>query len=491
MTLITRQGLVFGFLLLALAGMTLTAFNGVSDAARIQVAIVGMICLVLGAAAALLSVRSILLPLVRLKTDAVRMAAGDLTQDIDIGRMDEIGELQQALASIADRMFAVVAEIRSGTVAVAITSGQINADSAALSSRTEAQASSLQQTASSTEQLTATVQRNAEHAEAARRMADSAAAYAYRGGEAVERVVSTMNSIKESSRRVMDITGVIDDIAFQTNILALNAAVEASRAGEQGRGFAVVAAEVRALAHRAASAAREIKGLIGDSAEKTDIGAGLVDDAGRAMGEITDSIRNVASLVKEIADASREQSNGIEEINRAVIQLDGMTQENAVLVEEASRAAAGLHEQALTLTQAVASFELGAREFGDADDAIAMVKEAADYALRYGTQALVDEVNRFAKGRFIDRDLYLIINDLEGNRLAHGANARQYGASNLEQKDADGRFFVKEMNAVGRGPGSGWVEYKFPHPVTKEIMQKTAYVERVDGLLIICGCYKR
>ncbi|WP_158590520.1 methyl-accepting chemotaxis protein [Noviherbaspirillum cavernae] len=491
MKLSVRLGLAFGSMLLALAGMTAVALSVAPDAARAAVACAGLACLVVSLVSALLGVRSVLHPLRQLRTDAARLAAGDLTAELGSRRVDEIGDVQNALVEIGKRMFKVIAGVRSGTVAVATTSGQINADSAALASHAETQASSLEETASSMEELTATVRRNADHAETARHMVDSAAAHAHRGGEAVDRVIATITSIKDSSKKIADIIGVIDGIAFQTNILALNAAVEAARAGEQGRGFAVVAAEVRSLAQRSAQAAREIKDLIKDSVEKVDTGVRLVDDAGSAMGDIATSVRHVAAIVKEIADASREQSSGIEEVNHAVIQLDGMTQKNAALGEDASRAAASLHEQAIALTQAVASFDLGAREFGNADDAVAMIKEAAAFVRQHGAQALIDEVNRFSKGRFIDRDLYLVVNDLNGNRLAHGANARQYGASNMEQKDAGGKFFVKEMNAVGRGPGSGWVEYKFPHPVTKEIMQKAAYVERVNDILLICGCYKR
>jgi methyl-accepting chemotaxis protein len=235
---------------------------------------------------------------------------------------------------------------------------EIASGNADLSSRTESQASALEETASSMEELTSTVKQNAENAQQANQLVVSASDVALRGGEVVGQVVNTMSSIKESSRKIVDIIGVIDGIAFQTNILALNAAVEAARAGEQGRGFAVVASEVRNLAQRSAGAAKEIKALISDSVEKVDAGSQLVDQAGKTMNEIVTSVQHVADIMSEVTAASQEQSAGIEQVNRAIAQMDEITQQNAALVEQASAAAQSMQDQAGGLSQAVSVFKL-------------------------------------------------------------------------------------------------------------------------------------
>jgi methyl-accepting chemotaxis protein len=238
-------------------------------------------------------------------------------------------------------------------------STEINAGNQDLSSRTEQQASSLEETASSMEELTSTVKQNADNARQANQLAATASGNAVRGGEVVAQVVSTMGSINESARRIADIIGVIDGIAFQTNILALNAAVEAARAGEQGRGFAVVASEVRNLAQRSAAAAKEIKTLIGDSVEKVEAGSRLVDQAGATMEEVVGSVRRVTDIISEIAAASEEQRTGIEQVNQAIVQMDQVTQQNAALVEQAAAAAEAMQEQAGNLAGLVGTFQTG------------------------------------------------------------------------------------------------------------------------------------
>lgn len=253
-----------------------------------------------------------------------------------------------------------VSEVRTGTDAMATASGQIASGNQDLSSRTEQQASSLEETASSMEELTSTVKQNADNARQANVLAVSASEVAVKGGAVVSQVVDTMSSINASSKKIVDIIGVIDGIAFQTNILALNAAVEAARAGEQGRGFAVVASEVRSLAQRSASAAKEIKTLIGDSVDKVNIGTSLVDQAGSTMNEIVESIKRVTDIMGEITAASQEQTSGIEQINQAIMQMDNVTQQNAALVEEAAAAAESLQDQAGNLTQVVSVFKLDA-----------------------------------------------------------------------------------------------------------------------------------
>ncbi len=286
-----------------------------------------------------------------------RVADGDLSQHLQV----DPGDTTSVLANVARmqvNLSSVVANVRSNSESVATASSQISQGNTDLSQRTEQQASALQQTAATMEQLGATVRTNADSARQANQMAQGASVAATEGGEVVGRVVATMQGINDSSRKISDIIGVIDGIAFQTNILALNAAVEAARAGEQGRGFAVVASEVRNLAQRSAEAAKEIKALIGRSVEQVEQGTALVDDAGRSMNDLIVSIQKVADIVGEISSASVEQSSGVQQVGQAVSQMDQVTQQNAALVEESAAAAESLKNQALQLVQAVAVFKL-------------------------------------------------------------------------------------------------------------------------------------
>jgi methyl-accepting chemotaxis protein len=301
--------------------------------------------------------RSITKPLNDAVGVARRVADGDLTQVI-VSSTDETGQLLQALKDMNDSLVRIVGEVRIGTDAIATASGEIATGNLDLSSRTESQASSLEKTASSMEELTSTVRQNADNARQANQLVVSASDFAVKGGEVVGQVVHTMGSIKESSRKIVDIIGVIDGIAFQTNILALNAAVEAARAGEQGRGFAVVAAEVRNLAQRSAGAAKEIKTLIGDSVDKVDAGGKLVDEAGATMNEIVNSVKHVADIMSEITAASQEQSSGIEQVNQAIAHMDEVTQQNAALVEQAAAAAKSMQDQAGNLSMVVSVFKM-------------------------------------------------------------------------------------------------------------------------------------
>ena len=291
------------------------------------------------------------------------IAEGDLTVEIRTASHDD-ASLLFAMQAMRDKLVAIVSQVRSGTDTIHTASSEIAQGNLDLSSRTEEQASSLEETASSMEQLTSAVRQNADNARQANALAGAASDVAGKGGTAVGQVVQTMESINASSRKIVDIISVIDGIAFQTNILALNAAVEAARAGEEGRGFAVVAAEVRNLAQRSASAAKEIKTLIGDSVEQVEVGARLVRDAGHTMDEVVTSVRQVADIMQEITAASAEQSAGIEQVNQAVLQMDQVTQQNAALVEEAAAAAESLQDQAQTLTELVGVFRLHAQAEG-------------------------------------------------------------------------------------------------------------------------------
>ena len=313
---------------------------------------------VVAVAAGVLVSRSITRPLDAAVAAARSVAGGDLRTTISVKSDDETGQLLQALKDMSASLQRIVLQVRGGAETIAVASDEIAQGNLDLSARTERQAGALEETASSMEELTSTVRQNADNATQASTLAVSACDVAARGGQVVQQVVGTMAAISDSSRRITDIIGVIDAIAFQTNILALNAAVEAARAGEQGRGFAVVASEVRTLAQRSATAAKEIKQLIGESAARVDDGNRLVGEAGATMGEIVDSVRRVMDIIGEISAAGREQSMGIAQVNQAVTEMDGATQQNAALVEQAAAAAQSLREQTVALNRVVSVFKV-------------------------------------------------------------------------------------------------------------------------------------
>jgi len=324
------------------------------SASRAAIITVVSLAFVLGALAAWWITRGITRPLAEALRVARTVANNDLTSRITVDSRDETGQLLQALRQMNDNLAQVVGQVRSGADSIATASGEIDAGNQDLSSRTEQQASSLEQTAAAMEELTSTVKQNAENARQANQLAASASQTAVQGGKVVAGVVDTMGGISESSRKIADIIGVIDSIAFQTNILALNAAVEAARAGEQGRGFAVVAGEVRALAQRSASAAKDIKDLIADSVSKVEAGTRQVAEAGRTMDGIVQSVQQVS----EITAASQEQSSGINQVHQAISQMDTVTQQNAALVEEAAAATGSLKSQVHQLAAAVSVFRI-------------------------------------------------------------------------------------------------------------------------------------
>jgi methyl-accepting chemotaxis protein len=317
-----------------------------------------LLAVAVGCSIAFFTTRGVVQPLHAAREVALKVAQGDLSQEIESDGNDEIAQLVGALEWMRMSLADAVGDIRTAALGVREGAQQIESGNVSLAARTEDQAASLEETASSMEELTATVQQNAQSAGEANKLAKSTSAVATRGGEAVRGVVATMQGIHQSSSRIADISGVIDSIAFQTNILALNAAVEAARAGEQGRGFAVVAAEVRSLAHRSATAAKEIKALIGESTDRVAGGVREVENAGRTMDEIVASVQKVNSLVAEIAHASAEQLAGIEQVNRAIALMEGSTQQNTTVVEQAAAAAEHLAQQAQVLVQTVAKFKV-------------------------------------------------------------------------------------------------------------------------------------
>ncbi|KQZ44194.1 methyl-accepting chemotaxis protein [Duganella sp. Root1480D1] len=340
------------------AAAAVATAEAANRSATITLLVVLVATTLIGAAIVSWIIKGITRPLDQAIDIAKTVAAGDLSVDVDVRTKDEVGQLLAALKQMSGNLSDIVSRVRTGTQTIASASNEVATGSMDLSTRTEQQASSLEETASSMTELTSTVRQNNENATQARKLADEASNVAVRGGATVSEVVQTMGAINESSRKIVDIIGVIDGIAFQTNILALNAAVEAARAGEQGRGFAVVAGEVRNLAHRSAAAAKEIKELIGNSVERVEEGSRLVGEAGVTMEEVVSSVRRVTSIIGEIAIATGEQRDGIEQISDAITQMDNVTQQNAALVEEAAAAAEALQQQAASLEEAVSVFKV-------------------------------------------------------------------------------------------------------------------------------------
>ncbi|KFX03797.1 chemotaxis protein [Pectobacterium betavasculorum] len=339
--------------------------------AILQMSIATLITLLLGLMISWFISRQITTPLGNTLSMAEKIATGDLTMSINTTRKDELGQLMSAMSKMNDNLHNMIDDIRVGVSQISNASSEIVAGNTDLSSRTEQQAAAVEQTAASMEQLTATVKQNADNAHQANKLAISASQTARQGGEQVNNVVQTMTAIESSSKRIAEITSVINSIAFQTNILALNAAVEAARAGEQGRGFAVVASEVRNLAQRSSQAAKEIEGLISESVNQVSRGATLVGNAGKTMNDIVTSITQVHDIMGEIATASDEQSRGISQVSQAIVEMDSTTQQNAALVEQSSAAADSLEEQARLLKQAVSVFRLANAQHDDTPAGIA------------------------------------------------------------------------------------------------------------------------
>ncbi len=414
-----------------------------------------------------------------------KTAQGDLGVHIKTSGNDELADLAQRLDHMVQTLSAMVADIRSNAALVAHAGQTISSDSRALADRTEQQAANLEQTAASVEQLSSTVQGNAQTIRAADQQASEVSRAAEHGTQAMAHAVESVQAIQQDARRMNEIIGVIDSIAFQTNILALNAAVEAARAGEQGRGFAVVASEVRTLAGRSGEAAREIRALISASVRQVESSAGLIRSAGEGISAMATGIRSVAATMSEIATSGGEQNTGLQEITTAVRQLDQITQHNAQMVEHAVEQARALEGRANTLSRAVESFRL---QQGTADEAVALTQRAVNMRSSGSRDQFLRSITD-KNQPFHDRDMYVFALDSSGTYLAFAGNATKVGTRVQDIPGIAGDQLVQDIIAQAeRGPG--WVEYDINNPATGKVQTKMSFVRKVDDLYVGCGVYK-
>ena len=428
----------------------------------------------------------------RLSRAAERIASGDLSfrMSKNAGESDgtDAARLWGSMAQLSVNLGGIVTQVRASAETIRHGSREIASGFTDLSDRTERQASTLEETASGMEQMASTVKLNAENCKRARELAREAKRIAEQSSENMQELHGTMQRIENSSRSVTDIVGTIEGIAFQTNILALNAAVEAARAGEQGRGFAVVAAEVRSLAQRSAAAAKEIKALIRESAASVEEGAANASHASEIIVMAVKSAKRATKVIEEIAAASAEQSSGIEEINRAIGQLEAVTQQNAALVEQTSAAALGFEDEARRLIEIVDSIKLDSGE--SREKAVAMVKRAGECLRERGAAQALAEFSD-PHGAFVEGDFYIVVLDTSGVVRANGANQAIIGQNDWERIDADGKKHTQELVATARERGMGWVDYRWPNPKKDGLIElKSTYCELVDDLVVGCGIYR-
>ena len=410
---------------------------------------------------------------------------GDLRTRTHAKGSDEISAMSRSLDRMILTLSSMVADIRSNSALVAHAGQSLAQGSRALADRTEQQAANLEETAASVEQLASAVQNNALTAQHADQRAAEVRSAADLGAQAMTRAVQSVDGIQQSARRMSEIIGVIDSIAFQTNILALNAAVEAARAGEQGRGFAVVASEVRSLAQRSGDAAREIRNLIRASVEQVEASTQLIRSSGDGIADMAGGIRSVASSMSEISKSSAEQSTGLREISSAVQQLDQITQDNAQMVGHAVAQAEALEHRASTLTQAVAAFRL---QQGTADEAVQLVRKAASLYKTTSWDAFLRTITDKAQP-YHDRDMYVFVLDAAGTYLAFGGNPSKVGTRVQSIPGIDGDRLVADIVAQAQLE-PGWVEYDITNPATGAVQTKMSFVAQAGDVYVGCGVYK-
>ena len=428
---------------------------------------------------------SLMADLRRVMTVMEQTAQGNLRNQIQLQGRDEIAAMASAMKGMTGSLSAMVASIRSNSALVAHAGQSLAAGNRELSDRTEQQAANLEQTSASVQELSSTVQENARTMQQANSQAIQVRDVADRGSQAMAQAVSTVEASQGSAQRMNEIIGVIDSLAFQTNILALNAAVEAARAGESGRGFAVVAAEVRTLAQRSAESAKEIRQLIGASSDQVGASVTQIHAAGGSIVEIVTGIRGVAESMSTISVSSAEQSTSLNEITAAIRQLDEITQRNAAMVEHAVEQAVKLEQRASTLAQAVAAFRL---QQGTADEALALVHKAVGYRRQTTREGFVRGLTDKQQG-FYDRDMYIFALDRAGHYVAFGGNPAKVGTRVQDIPGIDGQGLLESIVAQAeREPG--WVEYDITNPATGAVQTKMSYVQQVDDLYVGCGVYK-